>query len=67
MAILFCSGRLNSTGWATQSSEEKITVFFSRAEKPSEDITRCLFLMDMKGLKVYCTGIRNGKEYKKQI
>jgi hypothetical protein len=25
-------------------------VFFSRAEKPSEDITSCLFLMSIKGL-----------------
>jgi hypothetical protein len=38
-----------------------------RAEKPSEDLTRCLFLMNMKGLKVCGTSIRNGKEFQKQI
>ncbi len=30
-----------------------IAVFFSRAENPSEDITSCLFLMNMKGLRLY--------------
>jgi hypothetical protein len=28
-----------------------MTAFFPRAEKPSEDITRRLFLMNMKGLR----------------
>jgi hypothetical protein len=29
-----------------------ITAFFLKAEKPSEDTARCLFLMNMKGLTV---------------
>jgi hypothetical protein len=32
---------------------EHIPAFFSRAEKPSENITRHLFLMNMKGLRKY--------------
>jgi hypothetical protein len=67
MAILFCSGLLYPPGWAAQPSEEKSRFFFSRAEKPSEDITRCSFLMNMKGLKARSRGKRNGKECKDSI
>jgi hypothetical protein len=48
-AITICTGLVNPDGqyiplWIYHG-------FFSRAEKPSEDITRRLFLMNMKGLK----------------
>ncbi len=42
MAILICSELCPHT-----------TAFFSRAEKPFEDITRRLFLMNMKGFMSY--------------
>jgi hypothetical protein len=44
-----CSGQRDAipTGWAAQTSEDYIMAFFSRADKPSEDIT----LMNMKGLR----------------
>jgi hypothetical protein len=51
-AITICSGLLYPTMAAQPSKDMYITAFFSRAEKPSEDITRCLFLMNMKGFKV---------------
>jgi len=36
--------------WAALPSEVMSQAFFSRVEKPSEDITPLLFLMNMKGL-----------------
>jgi hypothetical protein len=39
MAILICRGLLYPTGWAAQPSEDISRRFFSRAEKPSEDIS----------------------------
>ncbi len=48
--ITICSGQSHPTGWAALPSENISLRFFSRAEKPSEGIARCLFLMNMKGL-----------------
>jgi hypothetical protein len=44
-----CGGLSHPTGWAALPSENKSRPFFSRAEKPSEDITGRLFLMNTKG------------------
>jgi hypothetical protein len=48
--VTICRGLSHPTGralWAALPSEN-----FSRAEKTSEDITRRLFLMNMKGLNI---------------
>jgi hypothetical protein len=48
--INICSGLSHPTGWAALPSE-KISRFFSRANKPPEEINNHLFLMNMKGLR----------------
>jgi hypothetical protein len=46
MAILICRGLIYPAGPLRTYHGG----FFKRAEKPSEDITQCLILMNMKGL-----------------
>ncbi len=48
MAILICNEFLHRLD--EQHSPLRTSAIFSRAEKPSEDIARRLFLMNMKGL-----------------
>ncbi len=52
MAILICSGLLFPIGWQHCPLRTYHGVF-TRAEKPSENISQRLCLMDMKGLNLW--------------
>jgi hypothetical protein len=52
-ASTICSGLSHPTGWAALPPENISQSFFSRVEKPSEDKNSRLFVMNIKGLKLY--------------